>query len=460
MMPQAATDTPETVHLDLGPLYAAHVNPRWVSLLDLLGMNVTYTRCRGTELTTSDGRTILDFLSGYCVYNTGHNHPRTLAALERELKGLGPHMLQSHVPALAAELAQRLCALAGGRLTKVFFTSSGSEGIETVIKFSRAQTGRNGLLYCDGSFHGLTTGALSLMGNTWWRDGFGPLLPGTAAVPFGDIALLERAVETREFAAFIIEPVQAESGIRVPPAEYLEAARRACRRTGTLFVLDEVQTGLHRTGPFLAAHHFGLDPDMVVLAKALSGGLIPCGAVLMTDTIHRAVYSSLSRSFIHASTFGENGLAMRAALATLDVLANEQLGARSLERGEALRGSLRRRIGHLEMVEEVRGIGLLNGISFRPPRSLSLRVPFQAFGRLHPGLFGQMVVSTLFRREGMLTQMCGHDHMVLKVAPPLVVTEAQTESFVEAVGRVLDGVHSGLSFWREGAALMQRAVGA
>jgi len=439
-------------------LYARHVNPKWVGVLDLLGMNVPYASCRNTELRTEDGRTILDFLSGYCVYNMGHNHEAIIGAIEDEMRRHGPTMLQSHVPALAGELAARLCSLAGGGLTKVFFTSSGSEGIETVIKFARARTKRDGILYCHGAFHGLTTGALSLMGSPWWREGFGPLLPGTEAVPFGDLKALAEKLSTGSFAALVLEPLQAEAGIVLPPPGYLECAAHLCRKSGTLFVLDEVQTGLHRAGPFLAAHRFGVEPDMVVIAKALSGGLIPCGAVLMTEAIHRSVYSSLSRSFIHASTFGENALAMRAGLATLDVLRDESLGEASEASGRWLRDALASRLARFEMIEEVRGLGLLNGIVFRKPRGLRLRAVFEAFSRIHSGMFGQMVVSELFRKERVLTQMCGNNHLVLKVAPPLTVSREQMERFVQSVERIVEGIHSGLSFWTGSLSMVKRAA--
>jgi ornithine--oxo-acid transaminase len=263
--------------------YSDYVNPQWVRLLGLLEMNVRYKRCVGAELFTSDGRRILDFLSGYCVHNLGHNHPRVVAALHDELDRSGPAMLQSHVPELAGELAAELCRLAGGRLEKVYFCSSGSEGVETVIKFARLFTRRTGLLYCTGAFHGLTCGALSLMADSTWAQGFAPLLPGAESVPFANLSELESKLASKKFAAFVVEPIQSEAGVRVPPEDYLHAAQMLCRKYGTLFVLDEVQTGLYRTGPFLAAHYWDLDPDMVVLAKALSGGLVPSGAVLMSN---------------------------------------------------------------------------------------------------------------------------------------------------------------------------------
>src|SRR6202171_927700 len=219
--------------------YHDYVNPQWVTLLNLLGMNVEYERCLGCELFTKDGRRILDFLSGYCVHNTGHNHPYIIQALKDEMDKCGPAMLQSHVPEIAGELARRLCELAGGELEKANFGSSGSEGVEAAIKFARATTGRTGIVYAKSSFHGLTAGALSLMNDAFWREGFGPLLPDTQAVPYGDIAALENAVASKKHAAFVVEPVQAEGGIHVPARAYLQQAQELCRRTGTLFVLDE-----------------------------------------------------------------------------------------------------------------------------------------------------------------------------------------------------------------------------
>ena len=344
--------------------YHDYVNPQWLTLLNLLGMNVEFERCFGCELFTKDGRAILDFLSGYCVHYIGHNHPYVIQALKDELDKCGPAMLQSHVQEIAGELARRLCQLAGGGLEKVYFGSDGSEGVEAAIKFARAYSGRAGILYAKSSFHGLTAGALSLMSDAFLRDGFGPLLADTQGVPFGDISALESAITSQRYAALVLEPLQAEGGIRVPSREYLQQAQELCRRTGTLFVLDEVQTGMYRTGSFLAAHQFGLRPDIVILAKALSGGLMPVSAVLMTDKIYNAVYSSLKRAIVHTSTFSENSLSMRAGLATLDVLENEDLGARALSVGETFRVKLRAVLAGFKMVKEVRGMGLLTILWF------------------------------------------------------------------------------------------------
>ena len=447
-----------TVDSAVGTLYSEHVNPQWVRLLDLLEMNVCYERCSGSELFTADGRRILDFLSGYCVHNVGHNHPAVIAALHEELEKSGPAMVQTHVAERAGELGEKLCRRAGGRLTKAFFGSSGSEGVEAAIKFSRAHTGRTGLLYANGAFHGLTCGALSLMGSSFWREGFGPLLPETEAIPFDDVNALERKLASKRFAAFIVEPIQSEAGVQVPASEYFRAAHSLCRRYGTLLVLDEVQTGMYRTGPFRASQRYGVDPDMVVLAKAMSGGLVPVCAVLMTEAIYDSVYGSLRRALIHTSTFSENGLAMRPALATLEVLEAENLGPRAIETGEKLRTRLQGALRGYEMVKAVRGEGLLLGVEFTAPASLRLRVPFEAFMAIHPAMFGQIVVMRLFRDRGILTQVCGNNFMVLKVAPPLVVTDGQIDEFVSAIKGVVESAHSSSAFWSEALGLARRAI--
>jgi len=456
--PAAVSASPELESFSHVEQYRRYANPQWVRLLDVLDMNARYVRASGPYLYTQDGRQILDFLSGYCVHNTGHNHPYIVEALREELHAEGPAMVQSHVPDLAGELAERLCASAGGSLSKVFFCSSGSEGVEAAIKYARAATRRTGLVYAGGAFHGLTCGALSMMGDPFWSDGFGPMLPETHQVPFGDLSALESRLATTKIAALFLEPIQSEAGVCIPPQDYLAKAQALCRKYGTLFVLDEVQTGLGRTGKFLAGHSHEVDPDIVILAKALSGGLVPIGAVLMTDTVYRSVYDSLKRAIVHTSTYSENGLAMRAGIATLDVIRDEDLTFRSAQMGEYLRSRLRQELSGYEMISDIRGAGLLNGIEFTAPRSMRLRFAFETFKRIHEGMFGQMVVMRLFREKNILTQMCGNNFMVLKVASPLTVSEEQADRFVRSMRDVAELIHSSGTFWSGALGLAKRVV--
>ncbi|HZN37358.1 MAG TPA: aspartate aminotransferase family protein [Planctomycetota bacterium] len=453
-------DTLTAPGLSIDRLYADFVNPQWVRLLEALELDRRFVKAQGAELVTDDGEVYLDLLGGYGVYNVGHNHPDVARALVDEITSLRPSMLQSHIPALAGQLAQRLVRLAGGRIGKACFMNSGSEGVETAVKFARTFTRRDRVLAAEGGFHGLTLGALSLMSNEWWRRGFGALVPGVGIVPFGDLHALERELKTQQYAAFVVEPIQGESGVQLPPEGYLENASRLCDLHGTLLVLDEVQTGLFRTGRFLAAHHFGVEPDLVVLAKALSGGFVPVSAVLMRDDVCKSVYSSAERSFVHASTFGENALSMRAGLATLDVLEKDGLGERGLEVGERLRTRLRAALVGSEMVKAVRGLGMFNAIEFGAPRSITMKLLMAGFARLHPGLFGQMCVRSLFLDSRILTQMAGHNFLALKVLLPLVVTEPQIDRAVAGAATLVDTMkNEKVAFWGQGMKIGARLLG-
>jgi ornithine--oxo-acid transaminase len=296
------------------------------------------------------------------------------------------------------------------------------------------------------------------MGSDFWRESFGPMLGGTHEVPFGDLVAIEKLLATKTIAAVILEPIQAEAGIVLPPADYLAGVQRLCQKYGTLFILDEVQTGMGRTGTFLAGQRYKVEPDMIVMAKALSGGLVPCAAVLMTDEIHKSVFHSLRRAFIHASTFSENSLAMRAGLATMHVLEQERLVARAESLGNEFREQLRAALASYEMVKEVRGQGMLTGIEFQAPSNLPMRISFEAFKAVHPGLFGQILVMRLFSHTNILTQICGNNFMVLKVAPPLTTSELQMRYCTESIRSVVEMVHSSKVFWSDALNLGRRAM--
>ncbi len=438
--------------------YSNAVNPRWTRLLQLLHMDVRYERGQGAELFTADGRRILDFSSGHCGYNLGHNHPSIVAALKDEQDRLGPVMPQSHALEHAGALTEKLCALAGDPLTKAFFCGSGSEGIEAAVQFARSHTRRNGLLYAEGAaFHGSTGEPLSLMGNPFWKQEFGPRLTGTQQIPFDDLAALEQQLRNKSYAAFLVEPIQGE-GAQLPAPGYLPEASALCKQYGALLILNEVQTAFFRTGPFLASQHDPVEADIIVFGEGLSGGTIPSGAVLMTDVIYHAVYGSLKRSPIHTAASSENGLAMRLGLAVLKALLSEKAGARSIVRGAYLRQQLQRRLSGFEMVEEVRGEGLLTGIAFRAPRTPSLKLAYEASIKTHPMMFGQTLVVRLLRDYGILTQICKSNGMVLKLAPALMVTESQIDEAVEAVYQVVELAHSSAGFWSETLDLTRRAA--
>src|SRR5258708_2649774 len=322
----------------------------------------------------------------------------------------------------------------------VCFTSSGAEGVETAIKYARAATGKPRIVHCDRSFHGLTLGALSVNGNAEFKDGFGPSLKGVGTVPHNDLEALESELSRGDVAGFIVEPIQGE-GVFMPRPDYLPGAERLCREYGAIFIVDEVQAGLGRTGKMFASEHYGLTPDIIILAKALSGGYVPCGAVLSKRWIHEKVFSSLDRCVVHSSTFSENDLAMAAGLATLHVLCEERLAANAAAMGELLANGLREVGRKYEMFREVRGQGLMIGIEFGPPTSTTLKMGWNLIHKLNPSLFCQVMLVPLLTEHHILAQVAGHHLDVIKLLPSLVINEEDVAHIVRSFDKGMADCH-------------------
>src|SRR5262245_4055419 len=299
-------------------LHIRHVDEQMVKLLKTIGYDVGFCKGSGQYLYDRKGDRYLDMLSGFGVFAIGRNHPTIRSALKSALDADLPNLVQMDVSTLAGILAQRLLAHVA-HLEKVFFANSGAESVEAAMKFARAASGRSGIAYCSHAFHGLTYGALSLNGDEVFRRGFEPLIPDCVCVPFNDLAALEKVLSTRRMAAFVVEPIQGK-GVILPDDDYLRGVQDLCRRHETLFVADEIQTGIGRTGKFLAGEHWGIEPDMVLLAKALSGGHVPVGAVLLRKWIFDKVFDRMDRAVVHGSTFSKNDLAMAAGIATIVVM--------------------------------------------------------------------------------------------------------------------------------------------
>ena len=420
-------------------LHARHLNEQMVRVLRAIGFDVGFARGEGPYLYDRDGRRYLDLLSGWGVLALGRNHPRLREALASVIGSDLPNLVQMDVPVLAGVLAERLLRHVPW-LDKVFFANSGTEAVEAAVKFARAATGRPGIVHCDHAFHGLTYGALSLNGDDIFRKGFGPLLPGCAAVPFGDLAALEAALAPRQAAAFIVEPIQGK-GVNMPGDGYLAAAAALCRRHGTLFVADEIQTGLGRTGRFLAVEHWGVEPDLVLLAKALSGGHVPVGAVLTRKWIFDKVFDRMDRAVVHGSTFAKNDLAMAAGIATLEVLESEKLVERAARLGDRLLASFEDMARRYEFVRAARGKGLMLGIEFGPPRSLKLKAAWSMIEAVNRGLFCQLITVPLFKEHKVLSQVAGHANHTVKLLPPLVIDEADCDWIEGAFDAVIADSH-------------------
>jgi ornithine--oxo-acid transaminase len=411
-------------------LYARTINPQFVRLLRTIGFDRRWARAEGAYLYDADGAQFLDLLGGFGMYNVGRNNPRVRAALVEALELETPGKVQLGISPLPALLAEELLRRAPASVARVLFTSSGTEAVEGALKLGRAATGRSKVVSCDHGFHGLTLGSLSAAGDAAFSDRFGPLLPGFERVPFDDLDALEGALRQEDVAVFIVEPIQGH-GPYFPSPGYLEGAQALCRRYGTLFCVDEVQTGFGRTGRMFALDHWALEPDLITLAKSLSGGYVPVGALLMSAAVYDAVFDSLEHALAHGSTFAPNDLAIAAGLATLAELDDEQLPERASELGELLLERSRPLVDRYDVVRDVRGLGLLWAIEFEEPSGGSRS--WRMLERVQPGLFAQLVVVPLFRDHRMLTQVAGHDLNVIKILPPLVLSEADVERFAAAL---------------------------
>jgi ornithine--oxo-acid transaminase len=410
--------------------WARTINPQFVRVLRTIDFDRTWERAEGAYLWDAKGDRYLDMLGGFGMVNVGRNNPRVRDALVQALELDLPGAVQLGATAMPGLLAEALLERTPARLERVQFTSSGTEAIEAALKLGRAATRRSRVISADHGFHGLTLGSLSANGNPEFTQRFGPLLPGFEQVPFGDLDALEEQLRREDVAVFLIEPVQGK-GVNVAPDGYLAGAQVLCRRYGTLFCVDEIQTGFGRTGKLFAYEHWGLEPDLVPVAKSLSGGYVPVGALLMSRAVHEAVYDSMQNAVAHGSTFAPNELAMVAGLATLQELDDEKLVEHTARLGEKLLELTRPLVEEFDVVSGVRGLGLIWAIEFAEPESRKLS--WKLIERMQPGLFAQLVVGPLFSEHRILSQVAGHNIAVLKVLPPLVVTDEDIEYFVDAL---------------------------
>lgn len=400
-------------------MYARHVSPSYPAFLERLGLASPGVRAEAAVVTDADGRQYIDCTAGYGLLNFGHHHPRLVAALKEQLEAHEP-LSRPLITAVQARLAERLAEALPGDLQWAFLCNSGSEAVDTAMKLARLVTGRKGLIATSGAFHGYTFGALSASGLQRWRRPFEPLVPRITHVPFGDAQALAAAIGA-DTAAVLLEPVQHEAGVIVPPAGYLAAARAACDRHGALLIVDEVKTGLGRIGHLVACAAEAVVPDVLVLGKSLGGGLVPTGAVVARAHLWRRFALSFAMA---ASSYAGNALACRVALASLELARDAALldsvrakGARILARlGELV-------AAHPELLVDVAGRGLL----------ISLRLKTAAAATA--------LVQELVRR-GVLVMPAFGDAAAVMIEPPLVIGADQVECVLETFASALDGMQT------------------
>jgi putrescine aminotransferase len=389
--------------------YKRFVNPPLARVMKLSGSPVE-VRASGCTIWDQNGKAYLDFAGGYGVFTLGHRHPRVVEAVRRQLERIalsGKTMFN----VMLGRAARRLAELAPGDLQISFWCNSGTEAIEGAIKLARAATGRSTIVSTIDAFHGKTMGALSVSGRETFQTPFRPLLEGFAHVPYGDASVLDEAL--RDAAAFVVEPVQGEGGVNVPPAGYLRAVREACDRSGALFVADEVQTGLGRCGFLFACDRDGVVPDVMALAKGLSGGVVPVGAFIARPDVWNRAFGKAP--LLHTSTFGGNELACAAALAAMDVLVDDDLVGNARARGaELLAGAQALAAEFPDVIAQARGLGLLVGVELTDE-----------------GYGGWIIPEML--KAGVTAAWTLNLQRVVRLEPPLVVSAGEIATALSAV---------------------------
>jgi putrescine aminotransferase len=392
--------------------YARYLNPSLANLLKFMGFGTVPEFSRGVTLTDVAGEEWLDFLGGLGVFSLGHSHPKVVAAVREQLEQL-PLTIPIFLNRRQADLAELLAEVLPGRLQYSFFCSSGTEAVEGALKLARVVTGRTEIVSAERAYHGKTLGSLSASGRDLYKKPFEPLLAGFHQVPFGEIAAMEQAISERT-AAVILEPIQGEGGVIVPPEDYLPRVAGLCRERGALFIADEVQTGFGRTGKMFAVEHYGVEPDIMCLAKAIGGGVMPLGAFCGTPEVWEPFRP---KPWLHTSTFGSPGgnpLACAAGLAAVRVIREERLPERTAELGEYFLSRLQAiREEFPTAIREVRGKGLLIGLEF--------------FEEDVAGL----AIAGMARRRVIVAYYLSNPQ-VFRFEPPLIVTREQIDRAVDA----------------------------
>ena len=411
--------------------HKAYLNASLAMMMGLLNFDKQFVRAEGTLVWDSEGNKYLDFLGAYGALNLGHNHPGVLEALLRVNKL--PNLLQASLGTLPAALAKNLSLLTPGNLQRSFFGNSGAEAVEGALKLARLATGRQVLVYCDGSFHGKTMGALSVTGREKYQKAFQPLIPSCVSIPFGSLDALESTLKNKEAAAFIVEPIQGEGGIIVPPDGYLKGARQICSKYGTLLIFDEIQTGLGRTGKMFACQFEDVTPDIMCIAKSLGGGVMPIGAYITTDEIWKKAYGNMDRALLHTSTFGGNTWAAAAAIAALEIIYEENLPEQARESGDYLLEGLGRLKEKYPLVKDVRGRGLMVGIEFNQPGGFAAKASLGLVNKLSEEFLGSMVAGELLNKYRIITAYTLNNPNVIRLEPPLNVTREQLDTLLQAL---------------------------
>jgi acetylornithine/succinyldiaminopimelate/putrescine aminotransferase len=453
-------DIKQIVAQRLGENYELHekyINSTLVKVFRTIKFDRVYAKAKGAYLWDKEGNRYLDMLSGFGVFGAGRNHPVVAQAIRDVLDLDLPNMVQMDCAFLAGLFAEALIKKCPSHLDAVFFCNSGTEAVEAALKFARAATGRSRMAYLDHGWHGLTLGSLTIMGNDEFREGFGDMLSGEC-VPYGDLAALDKALSKRDIACLAVECIQGK-GVRIAPDGYLQGAQEICRKYGTLLFCDEVQAGLGRTGKMFSFQHWNIEPDIITVSKALSGGYVPVGAMITRRAIYQKVFNRMDRCWVHSTTFGRNNLAMACGLAALHILDQENLIERSAVQGQKLIDAINGLKSKHEVIMEARGKGCMIAIEFHEPKSLGLKLAWKAVHAAHDGLFAQMVVMPLLDKHHILTQVSGNHGDIIRILPPFIISDEDIAHFVKSLDTVLEDSHQVTGpMWELGKNLVKASI--
>ncbi len=422
-----------------------YINPPHVTHFSLFDFDRRYVKAAGASLWDERGDEYIDFTSCYGALNLGHNHPKVVEAVSTKIAE-EPKLIQATLNPYAGALAKNLASLAPGDLEISFFCCSGADAVEAALKTARAATGKPAFVYAANSFHGKTFGALSVTGREKYRKPFEPLMPNCREVPYGDAEALDEALSKKDVAAFIVEPIQGEGGVIVPPGGYLKEAERICRERGTLLIVDEIQTGVGRTGKFFACEHDGVEPDIITLAKSLGGGYMPLGCTIYRRKVWDKVYGSIGNSLLHTSTFQNVSISCAAGLAALEAIYEENLLQEAERKGEHVIQRLKELERKHSMIKEVRGKGLMIGIEFYEPAEGWLdKITGGLVNKISKEYFAQMVMVELLHEYRIIALYTLNNPNVIRVQPPLVVSVEQLDKFVDSLDEICEKYRG---FWK------------
>jgi putrescine aminotransferase len=412
---------------ELNKLYEKNFSNSLYEFFKISNMVVHYERALDMNIWDKEGNRYLDFMGGFGSLNLGHNPPSVIEALKRNFER--PNLIQQSINVYNGALANNISYLTGDKLPVSFFTNCGAETVEEAIKLAYLYKEKGKILYCTNAYHGKTLGALSALG-TKSKNKFPHFKEHFIEIPFGDINAFVKAVEKHKVAAFLVEPIQGEGGINLPPSGYFESVRGICSENEIILILDEIQSGLGRCGSMFCYEQLNFVPDILCLSKSLSGGVMPVGSVSVKQEIWDKTYGKFKNATLPSTTFGGNTFACIAAIETLRVVKEEKLPERAKELGEYALAELNKLKGKHHIITEVRGKGLFIGIEFSGLKKLHSTMA-EEFMMVN-------IISKMLREYKILCGFAANNPSVLKFEPPLIVKKEDIDYFVKCLDKLLD----------------------